>query len=106
MIKKFSILLILLATIVFWVPAEASTLVDQPGKNKSNGRSYDRGDRSRGVIGLLGQRRRSGKNKETFGYRNYGQYRRTQVGNRRYRMVRRTYYRDGNRLTRLVRVFY
>ncbi len=46
-----------------------------------------------------------------MGYRNYGQYRRTQVGNRRvghrrYRLVRRPYWEDGVRLTRMVRVYY
>jgi len=41
-----------------------------------------------------------------LGYRNYGQYRRTQVGNRRYRLVRRPYWQDGERLTRLVRLYY
>jgi hypothetical protein len=44
--------------------------------------------------------------KNTYGYRNYGQYRRTQVGNRRYRMVRRYYWNDGVRLSRLVRIYY
>lgn len=39
-------------------------------------------------------------------YRNYGQYRRTQVGNRRYRLVRRYYYIGGVRRYRLVRVYY
>ncbi|HEX6124911.1 MAG TPA: hypothetical protein VFZ23_06005 [Pyrinomonadaceae bacterium] len=58
--------------------------------------------------------RRWGKNKRGrrqgpkryYGYKNYGQYRRTQVGNRRYRLVRRPYYRNGIRLTRWVRLYY
>ena len=54
-----------------------------------------------------GRRRRwRNRNRETYGYRNYGQYRRTQVGNRRYRMVRRYYWNDGSRLSRWVRVYY
>jgi hypothetical protein len=55
------------------------------------------------------QRRGRGKHKgwkNTYGYRNYGQYRRTQVGNRRFRTVRRYYWNDGVRLSRLVRVYY
>jgi hypothetical protein len=47
-----------------------------------------------------------GKKKRYYGYKNYGQYRRTQVGNRRYRYERRYYWRDGSRLSRLIRVFY
>ena len=47
-----------------------------------------------------------GKKKSYYGYRNYGQFRRTQVGNRRYRYERRYYWRNGSRLSRLVRVFY
>lgn len=53
-----------------------------------------------------GRRRYQGRNRYTYGYRNYGQYRRTQVGNRRYRMVRRYYWNDGVRLSRLVRLYY
>ena len=41
-----------------------------------------------------------------FPYKNYGQYRRTQVGNRRYRLVRRYYWSRGIRLSRWVRVYY
>lgn len=56
-------------------------------------------------------RRRRGRGKHrgwknTYGYRNYGQYRRTQVGNRRYRLVRRPYWNGGVRRVRLVRVYY
>lgn len=39
-------------------------------------------------------------------YRNYGQFRRTQVGNRRYRLVRRYYWDDGIRRVRYVRYYY
>jgi hypothetical protein len=59
--------------------------------------------------GQPGRRRRVQWRKKTYPsrYRNYGQYRRTQVGNRRYRLVRR-YYRnnDGIRLSRWIRVYY
>ena len=52
------------------------------------------------------QWRNRGKKKRYWGYKNYGQYRRTQVGNRRYRWERRYYYRDGNRYSRLIRIFF
>ena len=44
--------------------------------------------------------------KDAHGYRNYGQYRRTQVGNRRFRTVRRYSWIDGVRRARMVRVYY
>ena len=50
--------------------------------------------------------RRRWKNRQYYGYRNYGQYRRTQVGNRRFRTVKRYYWNDGRRLSRWVRVYY
>lgn len=62
----------------------------------------------RGNHSNWGDRRWSnrGKKKRHWGYKNYGQYRRTQVGNRRYRWERRYYYRDGNRYSRLIRIFF
>lgn len=39
------------------------------------------------------------------GYRNYGQWRRNQVGNRRGRYVTQNYWRNGRRYTRTVRVY-
>ena len=46
------------------------------------------------------------RKKNSQGYKNYGQYRKTQVGNRRYRLVRKPYWSNGERMTRLVRIFY
>lgn len=86
--------------------------------------AYSPGDRPNSIAGLstentvLAQRRGRGRggrwddnrgrrrNGSWYGYRNYGQYRRTQVGNRRYRTVRRTYWRDGRRVSILRRIFY
>ena len=102
--KKLSILLLMFATVVFWIPAEGSTPASQPGKNKSANRND--GERRPTLWQGQPRRRRVHPNKNTHGYRNYGQYRRTQVGNRRYRLVRKPYWRDGSRLTRLVRVYY
>ena len=44
--------------------------------------------------------------KATHGYRNYGQFRRTQVGNRRYRLAKRYRFIDGVRTLRWIRVYY
>ena len=99
--RKLLILTMLLAMTFVVVPMDSNAF-GQPGKNKSHGRS---GDWQRGSWDYRG-RRGKGKKKSYYGYKNYGQYRRTQVGNRRYRLVRRYYWRDGSRLSRLVRVFY
>jgi len=100
--RKLLILTMLLAMAFVVVPTDASSFGSQPGKNKSYGRS---GDWQIGGWNKKG-RRGKGRKKSHFGYKNYGQYRRTQVGNRRSRLVRRYYWRDGSRLSRLVRVFY
>ncbi len=100
--RKLLILTMLLAMAFVVVPMDSSAFGSQPGKNKSYGRS---GDWQKGGWNNKGRRGR-GRKKSSYGYKNYGQYRRTQVGNRRYRLVRRYYWRDGSRLSRLVRVFY
>jgi len=112
MLKKFTILFLLAVTSFTYLPTKAT--------------AYSPGERTNSVAGLttdntiLAQRRgrggrRSGywddqrgrrRNGSYNGYRNYGQYRRTQVGNRRYRTVRRSYWRDGRRYTRMIRIFY
>lgn len=74
------------------LPAENLVLQQRRGRGNRNDRLWD----NRG-------KRRNGK---YYGYKNYGQYRRTQVGNRRYRTVRRPYYRDGRRYYRWIRIFY
>ena len=48
----------------------------------------------------------SSHKKDAHGYKNYGQYRRTQVGNRRFRTVNRYSWVDGIRRARKVRVYY
>ena len=74
--------------------ATENTVLAQRGRGR--GGRYGRYWENRG-------RRRNGS---WYGYRNYGQYRRTQVGNRRYRMVRRSYWRDGRRISIWRRIFY
>lgn len=49
-------------------------------------------------------RKKSNRRGPYYGYRNYGQYRSAQ--NRRYRTVRRYYWRDGVRRYRYVRIYY
>ena len=78
----------LLATLFFWMPAE-NTVAAQQGHGNSH-RKHDN----------------NGKKKSSHGYKNYGQYHKTQVGHRRYRTVKRYYWNDGVRLSRYVRVYY
>ena len=98
------IIAMLLATTFFWLPSDSNTVAAQPGQDKhqrKGNRENERGDWQPGKHNGVSRK------KNANGYRNYGQYRRTQVGNRRYRMVRRYYNtNDGTRLSRLVRVFY
>jgi len=102
--KKIAVFVMLAALTFFWLPAE-STASAQKGKNKAGGmwgHSQDYRGRHKGTW----------RKKDSHGYRNYGQYRRTQVGNRRtvgtrrYRMVNRSFWEDGIRRSRLVRVYY
>ena len=94
--KKIAVM-ILFALFAFgmWLPSESSASAAEPQWRE--GRQSDRRWRS------SRSRRRSGR---WYGYKNYGQYRRTQVGNRRFRMRRQYYYRNGIRLSRFVRVYY
>ena len=74
------------------IPTENIVLQQKRGRGGKNSRYWE----NRG-------RRRNGT---WYGYRNYGQYRRTQVGNRRYRTVRRSVWRDGQRVSIWRRIFY
>ena len=111
MFKKFSVLVLLAATCVIYLPTQAAAYSpgDKPNsvaglatensvlsQRRGRGRRYGVWDDRRG-------RRRSGS---WYGYRNYGQYRRTQVGNRRYRTVRSYVWRDGRRVSIWRRIFY
>jgi hypothetical protein len=105
MTRKILILTILAATAFFALPTDTPGYADKrAGENfyRENAGLQKRGWDNKG------RRRRSNRsrNRSYYGYRNYGQYRRTQVGNRRYRLVRRPYWRNGIRLTRLVRLYY
>jgi len=98
--RKLLILTLLLTSASLGLPVEAysSTPKERAVTEYSGGQDW-RWERRR-------RRGRSRGWKNTWGYRNYGQYRRTQVGNRRYRLVRRYYWDDGRRFTRWVRIYY
>ncbi len=70
---------------------------------RRNGNNGNQAGRQRQV--WQGNGKRQGP-KWNHGYKNYGQYRKTQVGNRRYRMVKRSYWSNGARLYRNMRVYY
>ncbi len=100
--KKIIIFTMLLATAFFWMPTE-NTVTAQNGQGKGQ---KSHGSVSNDRVWQPGKHQGNWRKKNTYGYKNYGQYRRTQVGNRRYRMVRRYYMNDGVRLSRLVRLYY
>ena len=103
--RKFTILAVMLMTTLLGLP------LDGFGYSKTNtDRTVTAG--SGPQISLrIGQPRRRRSRRGGYWrngtyYRNYGQYRRTRVGNRRYRVVPRYYWDDGRRRTRYVRVYY
>ena len=101
--KKIVVFAILAATAFFWLPANAEAVSpygsDATAPTKKGEPSARQGRGNRG--NNRGQRRVYPRR-----YRNYGQYRRTQVGNRRFRLVRRPYWRNGRRTWRYVRIYY
>jgi hypothetical protein len=101
--RKILTLAMLLATALIAFPydsyAARSSRETAPSYTESSGMQDWRWQRR--------QRRRQNRRwSRSMGYRNYGQYRRTRVGNRRFRMVRRTFWNDGYRQTRYVRIYY
>ena len=106
--RKFLIVTMLLAATVFTLPTESygrdRSITETGGQN----RQWDERRRNRNERwdDRRGRRHNRGRVRDTHGYRNYGQYRRTQVGNRRFRMVRRPFWNNGIRRSRLVRVYY
>ncbi len=91
-----------LATAFFWMPAE-NTVTAQNRQGKGHAKH---GSASNDRVWQAGKHKGNWRKKNSYGYKNYGQYRRTQVGNRRYRTVKRYYWNDGVRLSRWVRVYY
>src|SRR4051812_18253347 len=100
--KRPSMILALLGLLVFVaIPAASSVSAQERYQRTYNQRdqNYDRNrDRHRRSDNDDWNRNHR---KYTHGYRNYGQYRRTQVGNRRYVNMRNSYYyRHHRRYTR------
>ena len=104
MTRKILILSMLFAMTFLVLPFDS--FAQRRWRDRDRDRSYREYSYSQDRWENRGRRRRWRKYKNTYGYRNYGQYRRTQVGNRRYRMVRRYYWDDGVRLSRWVRLYY
>lgn len=111
MLKKITGLVLLAATWVIFLPSQGAAFSSDKNNNSVSGLSTEnlvlqqrrgRGNRN-GGLWQGNSRRRNGR---WYGYKNYGQYRRTQVGNRRYRMVRRSVWRDGRRSYSWTRIFY
>ena len=111
MLKKFMLLFLLAACSVIYLPTNAVALSPGEKTNSLAGLATEatvlaqRG-RGRGRGGYWDDRRGRRRSGSWYGYRNYGQYRRTQVGNRRYRTVRRSIWRDGRRVSIWRRIFY
>ena len=101
--NRLMIFAMVLVTLAMTLPAD---LLAQGRQGRGRGRSESSRLWRGNDDARHGRRRYRHRNRNTYGYRNYGQYRRTQVGNRRYRMARRYYWRDGVRLSRYVRVYY
>lgn len=103
--KKIAVIPLLLLTLVLGLPLDG--LGSTPAAKERNITS--------GTLPQISVRigqprrrrwRRGGYWRDGVWYRNYGQYRRTRVGNRRYRVVPRYYWDDGRRYVRYVRVYY
>jgi len=110
--KKFLSLVLLAATGIIFLPATgaAYSSSDRNGSvstisNENLILQQGRG-RGRSRNGGYWETRGRRRNGTWYGYRNYGQYRRTQVGNRRYRTVRSYTWRDGRRVSIWRRIFY
>ena len=99
--RKLLILSMLVGMTFFWLPVD-STVSAQNRQTKERRNGNPGGNRQQI---WQGDSHHNGP-KWNHGYKNYGQYRRTQVGNRRYRSVRRAYWTNGSRFYRWVRIYY
>lgn len=97
--QKIAVLSLLIATTFFWLPSDSYSVSAQPGKSKVH--------KNKVGVGLWQPKKRGrGHYKPYRGYKNYGQWRRAHVGNRRFHLVKRYYWHDGRRLSRLIRIYY
>ena len=100
--RIIGIMLLTLFTVGLWLPSNASAATSPQIYIQTQRRYGDR-DRERREWRRREMRRRQ---MSYYGYRNYGQYRRSEVGNRRWRWENRTYYRNGNAYTRRIRIYF
>ena len=102
--KKVTILAIMVLTVLIGLPVHGFGAVTT---SKATELAPGSGPQISVSIGQPRRRRmrRGGYWRNGVFYRNYGQYRRSVVGNRRYRMVPRYYWDDGIRRVRYVRVY-
>lgn len=98
--KKIVMSAILMAMTFFVLPSDNSSAVSAQRRGSRTVIVRQDVDRYRD------RHRDTWRKKSTYGYKNYGQYRRTRVGNRRYRMVSRPYWVNGTRRVRTVRTYY
>ena len=103
MSRRLAIFAVLFGSLIIGLPIETSAYTVKD-------RSFT-GGAPQIIISTGGQPRRrrwrrAGYWNQGRWYKNYGQYRRTQVGWRRYRMAPRYYWRDGRRYTTYRRVYY
>jgi Ni/Co efflux regulator RcnB len=96
--NKTAMILTLLTVMIvgYAMPASAQNR----GRQEKNWSSHNEDRRSNK------ESRKWAKKHPSYGYKNYGQYRRTQVGNRRFRLARRVVMFNGVRTPRWVRVYY
>lgn len=103
--KRLTIFAIMVASMFIGLP------VDGFGSTHTAKNTTISGGSSPQVRLMIGQPRRRRMRRGVYWrngvqYRNYGQFRRTQVGNRRFRVVPRYYRMDGRRYIRYQRIYY
>jgi hypothetical protein len=100
--KKLIISMLMVASLGIFLPE----MNYAAPKNKT--KELTAGNKSLQISIMIGQprRRRYRRSGRWYGYKNYGQYRRTQVGHRRYRVYPRYYWSSGRRYVRYVRIYY
>lgn len=99
--RKLLGFVMLAATTFVWLPTSSNVSAYSGSKTFNSETAVNTGAAQQPGVQRIRPRRKSVR-----GYKNYGQYRRTQVGNRRYRLVKRSYWNNGTRLSRWVRIYY
>ncbi|HEX6125765.1 MAG TPA: hypothetical protein VFZ23_10385 [Pyrinomonadaceae bacterium] len=103
--KKLTILTILITSVFIGVPVDGFAAANTAKETTVTSGSAPQ---IRVLVGQPRRRRarRGGYWRNGVWYRNYGQYRRSMVGNRRFRTVPRYYWRNGRRVIRYQRIYY